>query len=166
MNNNLNWVRDDEHLHITSSELTKWHDFKGYHKAIDFCSGEDFVEVDDMMQWFSDNEVRVYSILCDYLKEEYQEILEESEFLDVFDDEPTIKTRMGVLTKEQLLAGNISELMAITRFTLHSVAKNAISVSFECAWDEEHGIGFVIQGDDVLYYSTEHDVTTDGVDEE
>ena len=145
----ITWKQGEDFLEGTT-ELTAWHDFKAYGK-VEFLTQEDLANADSMQQWFIDNEKRIYALVCDYVNENYQELLEESEFLDVFDeDSETYPTRVGEVNEDDMRAGDIFKLMQLSGFVLHHPSKNALGMIFECAWDEEHGFGIVIQGDKII----------------
>lgn len=139
-----------EELHEGTMELSAWHGFKAYGN-ISFLTKEDLSIADSMQQWFIDNEKRIYALICDYVKQNYQELLEESEFLDVFDeDSETYPTCVGEVNEADMQTGDIFKLMQFSAFVLHHPDKNALGMIFECAWGEEHGFGIVIQGDEVI----------------
>ena len=146
---NIMWQAGEE-LHEGTTELSAWHGFKAYGN-VGFLTQEDLSIADSMQQWFIDNEKRIYTLVCDYVKQNYQELLEESEFLDVFDeDSETYPTRVGEVNEADMRVGDIFKLMQLSAFVLHHPDKNALGMIFECAWDEEHGFGIVIQGDEVI----------------
>ncbi|KLV05466.1 hypothetical protein ABT56_12240 [Photobacterium aquae] len=154
--NIIKWSEDSD-LHVGKTELNGWHEFKAYGN-IDFCTRENLAIVDSMVAWFAENEERLYSLVCNYVNENYEELLEESEFMDVFDEEsPTWETNVGEVSEEDMNSGDIFKLMQISKFVLHNPEKNVVGVSFECAWDEEHGFGLVIQGDEVILQGGEQE---------
>lgn len=145
----ITWQAGEE-LHEGTIELRAWHDFKAYGN-VGFRTKEDLSIADSMQQWFFANEKRIYALVCDYVKQNYQELLEESEFLDVFDeDSETYPTNVGEVSEADMQAGDIFKLMQLSAFVLHHPDKNAVGMVFECAWDEEHGFGIVIQGDEII----------------
>lgn len=145
----ITWKAGEE-LHEGTTELSAWHDFKAYGN-VSFFTQEDLCIADRMQQWFIENEKRIYALVCDYVNENYQELLEDSEFLDVFDEgSESYPTRVGEVTKTDMQAGDIFKLMQLSAFVLHHPDKNAVGMIFECAWDEEHGFGIVIQGDGII----------------
>ncbi|MCL1092868.1 DUF6985 domain-containing protein [Shewanella kaireitica] len=146
---NITWKAGSE-LHEGMTELSAWYDFKAY-GSVGFFTQEDLSITDSMQQWFIDNEQRIYALVCNYMNENYQELLEESEFLDVFDEDSELyETRCGAVNKEDMHAGDIFKLMRISAFVLHHPDKSAVGMIFECAWDAEHGFGLVIQADEVI----------------
>jgi len=149
---NITWVEGSEYdEHEGKAELNAWHNFKVHNNEIDFITSENLSIADDMVKWFVDNEGRIYSLVCDYVNKNYQDILDESEIMDVFDDEsPTYDTNLGEMSEADMLSGDIFKLMEITRVDLYNPEKNTIGVFFECAWDEEHGFELLIQDNDII----------------
>ncbi|MCL1137841.1 DUF6985 domain-containing protein [Shewanella pneumatophori] len=145
---NITWKPGAE-FHEATTDLNAWHDFKAYGN-IGFLTQEDLSLTDSLGQWFFDNQKRIYAIVCDYVQQHYQELLEESEFLDVFDEEESYPTPVGEVTEADMRAGDIFKLMQVSGFVLLNPEKNTLGIMFECAWDEEHGFGLVIQGDEVI----------------
>ena len=91
-------------------------------------------------------------LVSDYLKTHYSELLQRLEFLDVFDeDDPVYPSDFGELTEEIMLKGDVFSLIRLTSIILLPPENNAISFCFECAWDEEHGLGIVIYKDEVIW---------------
>ncbi|MGS0725241.1 DUF6985 domain-containing protein, partial [Shewanella sp. 0m-11] len=78
---NITW-KEGEEFHEGTTGLNAWHDFKAY-GSVEFLTKEDLAIADSMQQWFIDNEKRIYALVCDYVNQNYQELLEDSEFLDV-----------------------------------------------------------------------------------
>ncbi|MDH5925374.1 hypothetical protein AB4179_10215 [Vibrio lentus] len=81
----ITW-RAGEELHEGKTELRAWHDFMAYGN-VSFLTQEDLSIAVRMQQWFIGNEKRIYALVCDYVNENCQELLEGSEFLDVFDED-------------------------------------------------------------------------------
>ncbi|GIU05198.1 MULTISPECIES: hypothetical protein [unclassified Shewanella] len=146
---NITWKAGEE-FHEGTAGLNAWHEFKAY-GSVEFLTQEDLAIADNMQQWFIENEKRIYALVCDYVNDNYQELLEDSEFLDVFDeDSESYETCVGEVSEADMQAGDIFKLMQLSAFVLHHPDKNAVGMIFECAWDEEHGFGIVIQGDEII----------------
>lgn len=104
-----------------------------------------------MLDAFVAKEAQYYALVSAYLKAHYPELLECSEFLDVFDeDDPVYPSDFGDLTEAIMLKGDVLSLIRLTSIILLAPEKNAIGFCFECAWDEEHGLGIVIYNDEVI----------------
>lgn len=140
-----------EFYRIAHIPFDNWHRFKTNGQL---CIGTGEPEGQDqaMLDHFVANEARYYQLVSDYLTRHYSDLLERSEFLDVFDeDDPVYPTEFGDLTEEIMLKGDLFSLMRLTSVILLPEDKNAVSFCFECAWDEEHGLGIVIYNDEVIW---------------
>ncbi len=128
-----------------------WHQIPSDPEVL-FATGEPEGADQALIEGFLAKEGQYYQLVSDYLKKHYSELLERSEFLDVFDEEdPVYPSDFGDLTEEVMLQGDVYSLIRLTGIILLSPEKNAISFCFECAWDEEHGLGIVIYKDEVIW---------------
>nr|WP_192867685.1 hypothetical protein [Thaumasiovibrio occultus] len=148
-NNNIEWAKQPSHSHGVS-DLTAWRDFSAFGN-IKFHHEESENDVENMLDWLHLHEQSIYSLTVEYFTEHYVELLDRSEFLDVFEEEHTYPTNVGDVTKADMLEGNIFQLIQVSRFVLHQPATQCIGIIFECAWDEEHGLGLVIHNDQVVF---------------
>lgn len=100
----ITWKTGEE-LHEGKTELRAWHDFMAYGN-VSFLTQEDLSIAVIMQQWFIGNEKHIYALVWDYVDENYQELLEGSEFLDVFDEDSEFYlTRVGEVNETDMQVG-------------------------------------------------------------
>lgn len=117
-----------------------------------FATGQPEGADQAMLDEFITKDAFYDQLVSDYLKTHYSELLQRSEFLDVFDeDDPVYPSDFGELTEEIMLKGDVFSLIRLTSIILLPPENNAIGFCFECAWDEEHGLGIVIYKDEVIW---------------
>lgn len=144
----ITWQEESDHS-AGESSVTQWQQFNTY-GTLCFHTEEPTENTPAMLAWLADNEDSLYKLVCEHVSSVYQELLEDSECMDVFEDEEIFQTRVGDFTEAEMLAGDLQKLMQISTIVMHNPVSNAVGLIFECAWDEEHGVGIVIKDGKVL----------------
>ena len=103
-------------------------------------------EEKESIQWFIENEKEVFNSIIDRLFLEYPKIREIQK--DIIDPESFDKDLPIINSKSEL-----TELLVLSDINIHQISKDSkpfIGIILECPWDEEHGIGLLMHGNNIL----------------
>lgn len=147
----VNFEQQDFYRSGRAKFANGWHQIPSDPEVL-FATGQPEGADQAMLDAFVAKEGFYYQLVSEYLKEHYPALLERSEFLDVFDeDDPVYPSDFGDLTEEIMLKSDVFSLIRLTSIIVLPPENNAIGFCFECAWDEEHGLGIVIYNDEVIW---------------
>lgn len=113
-------------------------------------------QIDTLHQFIANEENIAETVrenIYNYYESVYIDYLEGATLFDAYS--PEIESWLPKIVK----GAELDNKVRLDSITIYPLEKNKITLRFWCSWDEEHGLGVLLEGGKVLKVGIEHDVT-------